>query len=194
MKRSISIILLLLYFSGAAQDTDINILKSIHKGRNQNLDGVFRFSTHSVTPVSIALPITVLVLGRIQHDSIKRNKGITIGASILLAAGITTGMKYIVNRPRPYITYPYIQKLTNERTPSFPSGHTSDAFATATSISLAYPEWYVVLPSYLWAGSVGYSRMHLGVHYPGDVLAGALIGAGTSYVCFKVNRWIQKKY
>jgi membrane-associated phospholipid phosphatase len=77
--------------------------------------------------------------------------------------------------------------------PSFPSGHTSDAFATATSLSIAFPKWYVIAPSFLWACSVGYSRMDLGVHYPSDVMAGAIIGAGSAYLCYKANRWIQKR-
>ena len=76
---------------------------------------------------------------------------------------------------------------------SFPSGHTSFAFATATSLSIKYPRWYVIAPSYLWAGAVGYSRMNLGVHYPSDVLAGAMLGAGSAWLTCKVNDWYWKK-
>ena len=101
-------------------------------------------------------------------------------------------LKYSVNRDRPFVTYPdIIQK--SKAIPSFPSGHTSSAFATATSLSLAYPKWYIIVPSYAWAGTVGYSRMHLGVHYPSDVLAGALIGSGCAYLTFKVNQKLLKK-
>lgn len=89
-------------------------------------------------------------------------------------------MKYGFNRKRPFVTYPdLITKKSEAGSPSFPSGHTSQAFATATSLSLAYPKWYVIAPSLLWAGAVGYSRMELGVHYPSDVLVGALIGIGS---------------
>jgi len=53
-----------------------------------------------------------------------------------------------------------------------------------------YPKWYVIVPAYSWAAFIGYSRMHLGMHYPFDVLAGAIIGTGISLVSFKVQRWI----
>jgi membrane-associated phospholipid phosphatase len=71
---------------------------------------------------------------------------------------------------------------------SFPSGHTS-GFSTATSLALDYKKWYIVVPAYLWAGSVGYSRMYLGKHYPSDVLGGAIIGIGSGYLC----HWLRKK-
>ena len=86
-----------------------------------------------------------------------------------------------------------MKKMTSGGSPSFPSGHTSDAFSLATALSIVYPKWYVVVPAYAWAVTVGYSRMALGVHYPGDVLAGALIGAGSAYLCFRGQLWLQKK-
>lgn len=61
-------------------------------------------------------------------------------------------------------------------------------FALATSLSLSYPKWYIIVPSYAWAGSVGYSRMDLGVHYPSDVLAGAVIGAGSAWLTYYINK------
>ena len=78
-----------------------------------------------------------------------------------------------------------IVKKTDGGGPSFPSGHTSGAFATATILSLEYPKWYVIVPSYLWAGTVGYSRLHLGVHYPTDVLGAMVVGAGSAYLSYK---------
>jgi undecaprenyl-diphosphatase len=47
-------------------------------------------------------------------------------------------------------------------------------------LSRSYPKWYIAAPAYLWAGSVGYSRMYLGVHYPSDVFGGAVLGTTTS--------------
>jgi membrane-associated phospholipid phosphatase len=74
-----------------------------------------------------------------------------------------------------------------------PSGHTSSAFSTATSLSLNFRKWYVVAPAYTYAAAVGYSRMYLGVHYPSDVLVGALLGSGTAYLTWKINKKLQNK-
>lgn len=81
-----------------------------------------------------------------------------------------------------------------DSSPSFPSGHVSFAFTTATSLSLQYKKWYVVAPAFLYAGVVGYSRVHLGAHYPSDVLGGALVGAGSSLLSYKANQWLKKKW
>ncbi len=58
---------------------------------------------------------------------------------------------------------------------SFPSGHTAAAVAFATGVAHVIPA--AGLPLHTLAVAVGYSRVHTGVHYPGDVLAGALLGA-----------------
>jgi len=63
---------------------------------------------------------------------------------------------------------------------SFPSGHTASAFAFAEGVSSVLPA--LGLPLRLAAVAVGYSRVHVGVHYPGDVAAGALIGRSAGEV------------
>lgn len=61
------------------------------------------------------------------------------------------------------------------RSASFPSGHTAAAFAFASAVGRVLP--FAGVPLRGLAALVGYSRVHTGVHYPGDVIAGALIGA-----------------
>jgi undecaprenyl-diphosphatase len=63
---------------------------------------------------------------------------------------------------------------------SFPSGHAASAFAFANGVSIAFPEAGIPLNGL--AALVAYSRVHTGVHYPGDVLAGSVTGAALAPV------------
>lgn len=176
-----------------AQNVDIDVLKKININRNTSLDGTFNSISQTAVPISVATPILIYTLGMINNDSVAKQKALFIGETFLASAFITVVSKKIIKTDRPYDTYPMIQPVVSEASYSMPSGHTSTAFATATSLSLAYPKWYVVAPSFVWAGAIGYSRMHLGVHYPSDVLAGALVGSGSAYLTYKANQWINKK-
>jgi len=189
----LSIFLLFTLFTGFSQNADIDLLRKINLNRNKNLDGGFQFISNTTGIVSFGVPVVVLGTGLIMNDSTIKQKGLLLGTSLVLTSGITVIMKYAINRDRPFKTYPDIEKLSSGGSHSFPSGHTSEAFSTATSLSLAFPKWYIIAPSLTWATAVGYSRMHLGVHYPSDVLMGALIGAGSSYLCFKAQKWLHKK-
>ena len=193
MRYKLLFISILSTFTCFSQNVDIDLLRNINNNRNKNLDNTFKFISDGVGIVSFGTPAIVLGTGLITGDSALKNKGLYIGASIILSSGISTLMKYSINRERPFNKYPFIEKVSTGGSPSFPSGHTSDAFTTATSLSLAFPKWYVIVPSFSWAAAVGYSRMHLGVHYPSDVLMGAIIGSGSSYLCFKAQKWLHKK-
>ncbi len=186
--------LALLFFGFTfAQNIDINILRDINLKRDKSLDPTFKVITNSVAPISIATPVIIFSVGLINKNENLQKKGIFVGETFVANAFVTLALKYSVKRDRPYITYPYIDKQTSEGSYSFPSGHTSTAFQTATSLSLAFPKWYIIAPSFIWASSVGYSRMHLGVHYPSDVLAGAVIGSGSAFLTYKLNKWVNKK-
>jgi undecaprenyl-diphosphatase len=171
-----------------SQNLDIQILRALNSPDDLPSDDFFRFVSNSEPYLMIAVPLGMSAAGFIKHDNTLLRNGYSGLASIALCGGITFVMKYTINRDRPFITYPDIEKKSDAVSPSFPSGHTSGAFSTATSVSLAYPKWYIIVPSFTWAGTVGYSRMHLGVHYPSDVLAGAVIGSGCAYLTYKINK------
>lgn len=176
-----------------AQNADINILRDINVNRNTSLDPTFKIITNSAVPISVATPIIIYSVGLIKQDSTIKKQAIFIGETFLVSAFVTTALKHSIKRERPFDTCSDIDKATSAPGYSFPSGHTSTAFATATSLSMAYPKWYVIAPSLVWASAVGYSRMHLGVHYPTDVFAGALVGSGCAYITHRANKWLNKK-
>jgi membrane-associated phospholipid phosphatase len=176
-----------------AQNADIDLLRNLNKNRNKALDPAFKTISNSVVPISLATPIVVYSIGLIKKDSTLKKQALFIGQTFLVSAFITTALKYGTKIERPIVTYSDIDQAYSSIGYSFPSGHTSTAFATATSLSMEHPQWYVIAPSFIWASAVGYSRMHLGVHYPSDVITGAIVGSGSAYLCYKVNKWINKK-
>lgn len=180
-------------FSCNGQHADINMLLKINSA-STNADNTFKFISNSVAPLSIATPLTMFAIGIASHDKTLQRKSYVAAASFLTASALTVALKITIKRPRPFITYPdQIIKKSNAGSYSFPSGHTAAAFSTATSLSLAFPKWYVIAPSFLYAGLVGYSRMYLGVHYPSDIFGGIIIGVGSSFLMYKAGQWINKK-
>ena len=174
-----------------SQNLDIRLLRAINTPESIPADGFFKAVSNSVIYVTAGIPVTMAVAGLVRHDDELLRNAAVFAAGSLVNEGLKYTIKHIVNRDRPYVTYPDIINKTGivyNNDPSFPSGHTSSAFATATSLSLAYPEWYVIVPSYLYAGTMAYSRMYLGVHYPSDVIAGALLGSGCAWLSHVVNR------
>lgn len=198
--RKFTTIILLLFVSMTftaelkAQNADINLLKSLNSPTPKVLRDYSVFVSNTTAVISLSTPLVMGVSALISKNDDLLKDAIYVGASIGLDVVLTYGLKQTFSRPRPYISYPNdIVPYENLTSLSFPSGHSSIAFATATSLSLSNPKWYIIAPSYFWAFSVGYSRMNLGVHYPTDVLAGAVLGVGSAYVTYKINQWYWKK-
>lgn len=177
----------------SAQNADINILKSINASGSNFKNDFFKTTSNSVAIVNIAAPVSLFTASLIQHDKNLRKQSLYMAGAYLLSTGITQGLKRVIKRERPFEKYNFIIQRTHTDSYSFPSGHSSSAFNTATSLSIIFPKWYVIVPSYAWATAVAYGRMYQGVHYPSDVLVGAIIGAGSAWMSFKIQRWIDKK-
>jgi membrane-associated phospholipid phosphatase len=188
LSKLTAFILLFVTGSVCAQNLDIRILRSLNSPARLPSDKFFQFVSNSAVFPEIGIPVGILTSGLIKKDDETFRKACVIIGAAALSSGVTLVLKYSVNRSRPFITYPDITKKSAAGSPSFPSGHTSGAFSLATSLTFSYPKWYIIVPAYLWAGTVAFSRMDLGVHYPSDVLAGAVIGAGTAWLTYYVNK------
>ena len=192
MKKSILCFLIgwMALFQASAQNWDIN---TVNKVNSWDMHDLSRGLSHSGLILPVGVPTAMGVYALIKKDQPLLKEAIYIGTSVIEALGITMAMKYTFDRQRPYEKYPdLIHPVSTEPDPSFPSGHTAAAFSLATSLSITYPKWYVIAPSAVWACGVGLSRINQGVHYPSDVMTGAVIGVGCAFVNVYVNRWLNK--
>lgn len=178
----------------SAQNTDIVLLKSMNQNESVLLRNYSKVASNTTVYLALAAPLTLGTISLIEKNDDLLKDAIYICSATALDGIITYSLKKAIHRQRPYVSYPNeITAYATENSFSMPSGHTSLAFTTATALSLSYPKWYVIAPGYIWACSIGYSRMNLGVHYPSDVLAGAVLGAGSAFVTYKINQWYWKK-
>ncbi len=162
------------------QQWDDKIMINLAEHRTEEKTGVLLFLSNTYRYGDVGIPAGLLIGGIVGNDRQMRENALYVASSTAISYGLTELLKLIVKRPRPYIQNIRIVPVYRAMGTSFPSGHTSSTIATATALSMAYPKWYVIAPAFLWAGSVSYSRMYLGVHYPTDVTGGALLGAGTA--------------
>ena len=136
--------------------------------------------------------ISLAVAGLLALRPGKPRRAALRGVAAVAATSAATNLvaKQLVRRPRPiraaetspgrYVPMP--------NSASFPSGHTASAFAFAYAVGSTLPA--AVVPLGALAFAVGYSRVHTGVHFPGDVAAGAMIGiAGAAAVSALAGRW-----
>lgn len=195
MKRwTFFVCFLSLLVSGAwGQNWDINTVHRVNSWDGKFIRNYNKVISRTEPYVAIGVPVAMAVTAWAKHDKQLLKDAVYVGTSVAGAFVVAYGMKYLVDRQRPYERYPdRVHAYSHENSPSFPSGHTATAFALATSLSVKYPKWYVIAPSAVWACSVGVSRMNEGVHYPSDVLAGAAIGAGCAVANIYINRWLNK--
>ena len=139
---------------------------------DRNLKRLSNSANRSMLWLTIAAGMAVFGGHRARQAALRGAVAIAITSTL-----VNLPLKYVARRDRP-------PRRRFDRPPpismpgsfSFPSGHSASAFAFATGVGLEQPR--LALPILPLASAVAYSRVHLRVHYPFDVLAGAAIGAG----------------
>ena len=163
------------------QKFDDGVMIGLMNSRTPEQTDFLRFVTNTNTYVNAGVPVFLFIDGVASNNKQMRENSAYVASSTAISFGVTQLIKLLVKRPRPFIGNINIVPVYRAQGFSFPSGHASSSFSTATALSIAYPKWYVIGPAFLWAGTISYSRMYLGEHYPTDVAAGAFLGASSAY-------------
>lgn len=141
-------------------------------GKTAIVDGILIF--FSTWLVWIMAGVSILLLWRLgKHERIKLL--LALAGAVIITRIVSFILAIVFPRPRPFVDYVVHQLIAKSSGDlSFPSGHTSLAFALATFVFLLNRRAGVLLA--VCAVLVGLGRIAVGVHYPSDVLAGAVIG------------------
>ncbi len=158
---------------------DRAVYEAVARTPTAELDGLVRRLSDAANYSRLWLGIAaaVALLGGWRGRRAALEGVIAIGVT---SATINLGVKQLAQRRRPDRVGPVFgaRKVRMPESTSFPSGHAASAFAFAYAVGRHLPG--LAVPIRLLAGGVAYSRVHTGVHYPGDVVIGSILGAGTA--------------
>ena len=126
--------------------------------------------------IVIGLLVVLWFLGRGPQRALDRQAVIHALLATALAAGTGTLLANAIGRTRPFLVHPAHVLVAKSFDASFPSIHATAAFAVATAVLFYNRTMGIVFLAL--AGLIALSRVFIGLHYPGDVVGGALLGAG----------------
>lgn len=144
--------------------------------------------------------VAVIVLITLRKEP-KKVLFVLLGIALCFLLGdriSVMGFKEVVMRLRPCHALPDVRLFDGHcgGQYGFVSSHASNCFALASFLAFRYCRKVKALPYILliWAALVAYSRPYLGVHYPGDIICGALVGLGCGSLAYFVVEWLETRY
>ncbi|HET6870630.1 MAG TPA: phosphatase PAP2 family protein [Solirubrobacteraceae bacterium] len=166
-----------------AAEVDRAVYNAVSMTPTPRMDAVMRKVSTAANYSRLSIAIAALM------GAVGGPRGRRAAASGLVSVGATAAIINLVIKPlgrrrRPERPPAGARAVPMPSSRSFPSGHTAAAVAFASGVARELP--LAGVPLQALAALVGYSRVHTGVHYPGDVVAGALLGAGIADVATSV--------
>jgi membrane-associated phospholipid phosphatase len=174
---------------------DVRLFRKINNARSPFKDRFFDTFDRSMLPISLILPASMFIYGRAYNKTYDENSAYLLASAEFTNLVLTFGTKVFVKRERPLNKLPhcYIKGKPTLDVYSFPSGHTSTTFSIATMFALRYTKYpQVYVPMYAWAMIVAYARPYFAMHYPSDLLAGAVYGTGSSILIYSLRKELLK--
>jgi len=166
-------------WTSVVESVELNVVRDVAAQRTAVLTDVVRVITWAGSAF-LLIPLALIICLAFVRAGLRR-EALVVALSLGGAMLISGGVKLLVSRPRPPVEH--LQAVTGS---SFPSGHTTQASAFWVSLVFAMPAAGASPRQTRVAGglallivlAVATSRVYLGVHYPADVIAGALLGTG----------------
>ena len=179
-------------------DIDKQVMLSLNGSNSLYMDGVMKIYTSTVVWIPVALVLLFIVL---------KNNSLRGGLLAVLAVALTI---VATDQVSSHLIKPFVARLRPCNDPSimhlidtvngyrsggysFTSSHACNSFGIFAIVSLIIKNKALGLSLFLWASVNSFSRVYLGVHYPGDILCGAILGASIGGVIYLIYNFAHKK-
>ena len=179
-------------------ELDKEVLLTLNGNHSLFWDGFMWTVTKTITWIPVAVALLYLIF---KNNKLKQAATILLSLAlcITLADQITSGLCkpfFARYRPAQDPELMYLVHIVNGYRGGlygFMSSHAANTFAVAMFVSLLVRNWKMTLMTFSWAIIASYSRIYLGVHYPGDILCGALVGIIVAIILYSAYYYVYKK-
>ncbi len=153
-------------------------------GQNIWLDRLMIFSAHKLGYVLIVLILGAFLIDRNKYRDMAV---VSLGSGLVARFGFVALIRYFYYHPRPFLILQEVHLLiAKDMESSFPSGHASFFFALAMGVYLYNKKSGLIFLA--TAGLIGFARIFVGIHWPLDILTGAVLGIITAIICNELWR------
>ena len=179
-------------------DIDKQLMLALNGSNSLYMDGVMKIYTSTVVWIPVALVLLFIVL---KNNTPRASLLVVLGVALTILASdqVSSGfIKPLVGRLRPSLDPEFmhlIDTFNNYRSGSysFTSSHACNSFAIAMFVSLLIRNKALSLSMLAWAAINSYSRIYLGVHFPGDILCGAILGTTIGTITYWIYSILHRK-